>query len=495
MRLNIPRWVLVRAAMVACAALGSAMAGADSAVDIGNRWEPLADRFLVERLDGSARHELIPPEYAGPVFAFDAPWEGRYCGYVTVLQDGGRFLMYYRGLPESGNDGSAAEVTCIAESSDGIAWQRPALNLFTVNGISSNNVVLADKAPYSHNFAPFLDTNPECPPERRFKALAGILETGLSTFVSPDGTHWTMETEGAIREGGVFDSQNVAFWSETEKQYLCYARTWSTVGFSGFRWIGRSTSPDFQSWTPVVPMEKGDAPDEHIYTNQTLPCPDAPHLYISIAARFMPNRRAITEEEAARIGVEPKYAGDCSDVILMTSRGGNRYERSFLEAYIRPGIGPEHWTSRTNYPARGIIKTGPEEWSIYIQEAYGQPAHRLVRYRLGPMRFAAVRAGHAGGVLETRPFIFTGETLYLNMSTSAAGHIRCALLDAETGKPLPGFDISDCPEIIGNDPARAVRWTGGSLAPLSGKPVRLRVDLRDADLYALRFGPAEDKDR
>ncbi|HOQ89625.1 MAG TPA: hypothetical protein PLX03_05750, partial [Candidatus Hydrogenedentes bacterium] len=90
---------------------------------------------------------------------------------------------------------------------------------------------------------------------------------------------------------------------------------------------------------------------------------------------------------------------------------------------------------------------------------------------------------------------FTGETLYLNMSTSAAGHIRCALLDAETGKPLPGFDISDCPEIIGNDPARAVRWTGGSLAPLSGKPVRLRVELRDADLYALRFGPAEDKDR
>lgn len=460
--------------------------------DIGNRWEPFVDRFLVGRLEGAARHELVPPEYAGVVYAFDAPWEGRYCGYVTILQDGDRCLMYYRGLPASGKDGSEAEVTCVAESRDGVTWQRPELDLFTVSGASRNNVILAGRPPYSHNFAPFLDTNPDCPPDQRFKALAGTVETGLTAFVSPDGFHWILATEGALREGGMFDSQNVAFWSETEKQYLCFARVWTKGGFDGYRWFGRAVSPDFRKWTAVIPVEKGDAPDEHIYTNQTLPCPGAPHLYLSIAARFMPNRRAITGEEAARIGVEETYAGDCSDVILMTSRGGMRFDRTFLEAYIRPRIGPEHWTSRTNYPARGIVQTGPEEWSIYLQEAYGQPAHRLVRYRMAPLRFAAIRAGYAGGIFETRPFTFTGDTLYLNFATSAAGSIRCALLDGSTGEPHPGFGFSDCPEMIGNALARKVEWKGGSLSHLAQTSVRLRVELKDADLFALRFGTAEE---
>ena len=492
MSCNMQRLAVITVLMGVLGGTPSFLAWGDPAVDIGNRWEPFADRFLVDRLEGSTRHELVPPEYTRVVYTFDAPWEGRYCGYVTVLQDGNRYLMYYRGLPASGKDGSGEEVTCIAESADGITWRRPELELFTVSGVSRNNVILAGRPPYSHNFAPFLDTNPDCPPDRRFKALAGTVETGLSVFVSPDGIHWTLESESAIREGGVFDSQNVAFWSETEKQYLCFARVWTKGGFDGYRWIGRAVSSDCRRWTAITPMNKGDAPDEHIYTNQTLPCPGAPHLYISIAARFMPNRRAITEEEAARIGVEKQYAEDCSDVVLMTSRGGLRYDRTFLEAYIRPRIGPEHWTSRTNYPARGIVRTGPEEWSIYLQEAYGQPAHRLVRYRLAPMRFAAVRAGYAGGTFETRPFIFSGDTLYLNLSTSAAGSIRCALLDGITGNPIPGFNCSDCREIIGNDLARKVSWKGGSLSPQAGKPVRLRVELKDADLYAMRFGTPED---
>ena len=34
---------------------------------------------------------------------------------------------------------------------------------------------------------------------------------------------------------------------------------------------------------------------------------------------------------------------------MMTTRGGNRYERTFMEWFIRPGIGNENWVSRTNY--------------------------------------------------------------------------------------------------------------------------------------------------
>ena len=42
--------------------------------------------------------------------------------------------------------------------------------------------------------------------------------------------------------------------------------------------------------------------------------------------------------------------------------------------------------------------------------------------------------------------------------------------------------------MIGNEIERAVRWTGGDVAKLAGKPVRLRFVAKDADLFAIRFG-------
>ena len=47
---------------------------------------------------------------------------------------------------------------------------------------------------------------------------------------------------------------------------------------------------------------------------------------------------------------------------------------------------------------------------------------------------------------------------------------------------------ADCQEIIGNEIDRVVVWKGKSnLESLAGKPVRLRFQLKDADVYALQF--------
>ena len=124
-------------------------------------------------------------------------------------------------------------------------------------------------------------------------------------------------------------------------------------------------------------MSFGEAPPEHLYTNQTHPYFRAPHLYVGIAARFMPGRQVLTDEQARAINVDPGYFKDCSDNVLLTSRGGYGYDRTFLEAFIRPGIGPENWTSRTNYPALNVVPTGPGEMSLYVQHRYGQPSHHL----------------------------------------------------------------------------------------------------------------------
>lgn len=58
----------------------------------------------------------------------------------------------------------------------------------------------------------------------------------------------------------------------------------------------------------------------------------------------------------------------------------------------------------------------------------------------------------------------------------------------EAGKPIPGFALEDCPVIFGDHLDRVIPWKDGKdLAALSGKTVRLRVELKDADLYSFQF--------
>ena len=78
--------------------------------------------------------------------------------------------------------------------------------------------------------------------------------------------------------------------------------------------------------------------------------------------------------------------------------------------------------------------------------------------------------------------------LRINFATSAAGSIRCELQTAD-GQPIPGYTLDDCDELYGDSLDYPIRWNGISeLKPLAGKPIRLRFQLKDADLYAIRFG-------
>ena len=452
---------------------------------IGVDRELFVDHYLIEQMDNLSLR-LGNPVHKDTSLYFDAPWEGRYCGYVTVFQDGDLYRMYYRGLPQAGKDGSDNEVTCYAESTDGIHWQKPELGLYTVNDSTQNNVVLAGHAPYSHNFAPFLNTRPDAPDDEKYLSVAGTEKTGLSIFASEDGLQWRMLYEGVIHDGQ-FDSQNVAFWSDSESCYACYFRTWSGGGYDGYRWVSRSVSTDLKNWSAPEVMDAGGAPPEHIYINQTIPYFRAPHIYVALAARFMPERRVVTPEQAAALGVESGYFNDCSDNVLMTSRGGTHYDRVFMEGFVRPDIGLENWTSRTNYPARGVVQTGDHEMSFYIEHNYGQPTARLDRYTLRLDGFASVRAGYDGGSFTTAPLVFQGNALCLNFSTSAPGSIRVEILD-ENGLLIEGYSAKDSDEIIGNMIDRMVAWNGNSdISSLAGVPVRLRFIMKDADLFALQF--------
>ena len=87
----------------------------------------------------------------------------------------------------------------------------------------------------------------------------------------------------------------------------------------------------------------------------------------------------------------------------------------------------------------------------------------------------------------TKPIRFTGNKLFINFSTSAAGFIKVELLDLN-GNKIEGFELENSTEIIGNEIEKEVTWNGNpDLKKLNNKPVRLRFVMKDADLFSIRF--------
>ena len=481
--------------------------------EIGSRRELFVDNYLIDQMnDVSLR--LHHPRPAEPAITF-GKGEAGFGGYSTVLKDGDVYRMYYRGV-WGGGEGSSdhTEITLYAESRHGVNWNKPDLGLYDIPNLSPNNTVIPNDPHLqtAHNFIPFLDTRPGIPASERYKALAGSFvgidtkdaRNGFNAFVSADGVRWKMLTEEFVINPAHFgvhtDHSSVpAFWSDSEDCYVAYLRIRVDENLQpltshdgrSIRWIGRTTSNDFLNWSEVVPMNPGDAPLEQLYTNQTQPYFRAPHIYLAFPKRFNHNLVVLPEDEFDRYEVSTGQRQGVSEGVFMTSRGGTNFDRTFMEAFLPPGLDRQNWVARNNMAACGIVPTAPEEISIYYLQHNSQPTSHLRRHTLRTDGFVSVKAPYRGGELVTKPLIFNGKALEINFATSIVGNIRIEIQDIG-GQPIPDFKLADANEIVGDEIARDASWKGvhgSDVSQLAGQLVRLRFVMKDADLYAIRFRP------
>ena len=469
-------------------------------LQIGSRLELFVDHYLIDFMQG-VELKLHSPRAAERILTLNKPWEGPTSDYISVIKDDDRYRMYYRGSTHAGKDltipslfepgetliADHRAVACYAESRDGVTWTRPSLGLFEFGGSKDNNIVWKGvRADPSHCFMVFKDSNPDVPADERYKALTNYHSPGLKHvmgMVSGDGIRWRLVQEDPLITQDVDWGGDLAFWDSEQRQYVAYLR--------GLRWgrireVVRSTSPDFLDWSQPEYIDVGKAPLEHFYTNAATPYFRAPHIYLAFPRRMVPWRTLEPFRVNPRAGV--------SDVVFLSSRDGFHWQRTFMEAFIRPGRHYRDWIHRANTPASGVVATAADEISLYVQRHYTFPSVHVQRMVLRTDGFASVNAGYSGGEFVTKPLVFQGDNLILNYSTSAAGSIRIEIQDAK-GRPVPGFALEESPLIWGDEIEYTVAWTRShpastsrkQLARLSGKPVRLRFVLKDADLYSLRF--------
>jgi len=491
-------------------------------ISIGSRRELFVDEHLIDKLIGDAQQRLHHPVPREIALVHDAPWEGTGCGYHSIFQDGDLYRMYYKAWHLDVGQGKLDTgrhplFCCYAESDDGIHWRKPMLGLHEFEGSKQNNISMVSGRIGTLNVdaghpAVFKDENPEVSDDARYKAIfRSSKPNGLLPFKSPDGLNWTPMTDAPILHRlGAFDSQNLAFWDPNIGKYRAYWRiftagvtneeTWKPAGIRAIR---TATSDDLINWGPHTDLTYVDSPPQQLYTNQIKPYHRAPHILIGFPARYIDrgwseSMKALPalEGRQMRASSSQRYGTAITDSLLMVSRNGTRFTR-WNEAFLRPGIErPDGWNYGHQYIGWHLVETksslpqAPKELSLYATESYWHgKGSALRRYSMRLDGFVSIAApASKGNELITKPLTFEGPDLHLNFATSAAGSVRVEIQNLD-GSPVDGFALENCHELFGDTIDRVVLWKGGSdVSQMNGNPIRIRFELRDADLYSFKFG-------
>ena len=100
--------------------------------------------------------------------------------------------------------------------------------------------------------------------------------------------------------------------------------------------------------------------------------------------------------------------------------------------------------------------------------------------------FVSLNAGLSTGSVMTRVLKRNGGNLEFNLSTSAGGAFRVEICD-ENGNTIPGYSFNDMKEFYGDSIAFVPQWKGKSFADLPAGKFRLRMKMRECDLFSISF--------
>ncbi len=418
-----------------------------------------------------------------PLLQPDTFAEGGFICYVSVFEDDGLYRMYTMnwGDARQGWNNPYEYMLAYAESTDGTNWTKPSIGIVDCNGSTDNNLVYA-----GHASPAFKD--PNAPPDERYKLVGMGRKNGrphLFGAVSGDGLRFK-RLENPLLENYASDTHTVVRFDPEKGRYVGYFRG-KRHGRRTLRTIAYAETERFDTWPVpqvIVTPDVNDGPDADIYTNSYTPWPgsDAHLMFPAFYQRRL----------------------DDTEIHMMTSRDGQRWERPIRQPIIDPdssGLGS------SVYAGCELISLKPGEWALPISprptshNAYEFPGGYPDTTDRGFVCLASWRQdgftsleAETEGLCVTIPFTFTGGRLEVSVWARFGGGIRFELADAsvetkfEAATAIRGHTFDDCDPVSGDVLNHAVSWHGDSdLSAWSGRPVRLRFQMRRARLHAFQF--------
>lgn len=508
------------------------------------------DEHHVEVVQNLTRQQAVPAKHPAPVVGRDRPWESTLylSGTWSLRRDpDGSFLLWYENwdfdvrransatarFAETGGSQRFSSVelslmqACMAESADGVSWEKPALRPGPAGG---TNVVLGD--PEFGNVHAFAVTRMPDGADARYRALfvhetaqtAQLAHSLIRSARSDDGRSWTVDESGptfgscgqhlgdvvnlsyspALGEHLLFTRHPEQFHAPAaaDEPYPCPATQSSFFPpfrpgarrFMNKRRIWLSRSRDFTQWTEpvevVVPDLAVDNLDDSFYSLAHIDTGDGHIGFLSVLHEV----------------------DNTMDVWLVHSRDLQHWRRL-------PGAGPllrrgdaDSWDAGLVNVCSPPVADRDEHlifyggaphrhdwWWVGEREGLHVPDASLERgeyalglARIGLHRWGGLRAGPRPGMLLTRPLPTGAARITVNAVTDPHGTVSVEVIGPD-GRPAPGRDHSAAVPITGDDVAHDIRWRGVEESPdaVAVRPGdRLRVVVQDATVYRIDLHPS-----
>ncbi len=442
-------------------------------------------------LDDSAiasKHKLIrqwhsPQRHCNnPILTGKMPWEkwllevnGR---SVLFDQQAKLFKMWY-GAPLMDRTAPAGTRfrVCYAVSRDGIRWMRPEVGQVDWQGSRKNNILKWGEN-WMRRPNVMLDDR-AADPRRRFKmTYVDVIDkrNALCQAFSPDGIHWQLNVgEPWFPE---HHNANLLGWDERSRRYVLFIRTAAGKDQDA---VGRSTSPDFVTWTAPETV-LAPRPGEIGADFKGLAAFAYGDLYLGWLWVFKERKNADAELAFSRDGVE--WQRPRPGRFFFSRGNGSSWDSEWILP-VAPVVHEDKiWIYYTgsNLPyssaALEKVQAGWVKDGQRVQQAIGLATLRLDG-------FVSLHASRNGGDMTTRPMKVTGRRLRVNAHIQ--DELKVEILDG-TGRPRAGFAAQNCEPIRADGLRHEVCWKGSvDLAPLRGQEVQLRFVIRDGNLYSFWF--------
>ena len=442
------------------------------------------DDYLIDEMHAIRRQVHSADKHpANPIVHGDHPWlDGRAYLYGAVERhpESKKLRMWYQSYYRINDKVPVVGVMCLAESTNGLDWKYPRVGLIAdARGSTDNNIIISTltHSGFDECITPTRDLHTN-DPSKRYRSLYwadGQGHRGTYAAWSADGVRWHASRKPISTKMGDAGST----------MYDIYKRRWVFFARPIDNQLSRaiSFSQDFETWTPMKVIFQADKSKREDFYNMQGLCYEG--LYLGFVT--------IMWEESGRYALEPHLA--------MSRDGKNwqwvgRYDAfiphgprgSWEEFNTQMGTGEPirqddklyfYYSGRT-YPHRPYYaRSNPEIVPKQVVESD-------VNIGLATLRvdgFVSLEDHFGGGTIESKPFIFDGDTLRVNVA-SPHGALRVEVLD-HGGDPVPGFRRDDCLPIDADRVDATVRWQdNASIEALAGKPIRLKFYLQKARLFA-----------
>jgi hypothetical protein len=441
-------------------------------VKLGSRKHVFIDDAIIEKMEDVSLVCNPPTKRQDLNFIpDDSDWR------ATVVDVDGKVYMY---IPDGYGRGPG--LTRLRISEDGVNFKTPNLGVVEFEGSTNNDFVFAGEPMYSTFFK---DLNPNISAEGKYKMTGWIGNRGIYLYMSPDGIHWRRNetTMLPLVSGGGAET----YWDDQRGLYIDYIKRDASFrteehGGGGRRacifesseihktWpFNKVAKPYYEQW--AVPAVTGEGPvvmgpnkNGQVYRTRAIKYPWADDTYVAFVWRYeKDDQRRKVDLGVSRDGINWKFYADDT-------------------WYLTPGDTAEEVLS-----LYGLIRRGDELWQYFdFGGAHGGDKKRTyARLTQRLDGFVSVDAGEKPGTFVTRPLVFKGKQLELNVA--AKGSVKVAILDVG-GNEIPGLGLDDCIFIRGDSVRKTVRFKDNALLKsVAGKTVRVKFELKDAKLFAFKF--------